>query len=169
MFKIYFVYVRKNNIIQSKIAVGSGGALGKGWLHGTQSHLAFLPTHTTDFIFAVNAEELGFLGCMLVIGAILLVFARAIYITYSAQNTYTRILAGSLGCTFLMNALINICMVVGLMPVVGVPLPFISYGGSSMVTTFVSFGILMSIHTKKKTLEQLTSWQKKNPHGSFLL
>ncbi len=138
------------NIIQSKIAVGSGGVLGKGWLLGTQSHLAFLPTHTTDFIFAVFAEEFGLAGCAALFALLLTIFLRSLFISQHAQSTYDRLLTGSLSFTFLMNALINIAMVVGLLPVVGVPLPLISYGGSSIVTTMISFGILMSIQTHKK-------------------
>jgi len=138
------------NIIQSKIAVGSGGFLGKGYLHGTQSHLAFLPTHTTDFIFAVSAEEFGFIGSILLLMLFLCVFARCLYISQQSQSTYTRLLAGSLSCTFILNVLINMAMVIGILPVVGVPLPLISYGGSSILTAFVYFGIIMSIHTHRK-------------------
>lgn len=138
------------HIIQSKIAIGSGGMFGKGWLHGTQSHLKFLPAHTTDFIFAVNGEELGFIGCILLLTVLFAIFARCLYISSQAQDTFTRILAGSLCLTFIMSAFINIGMVVGILPVVGVPLPLISYGGSSVVTMMAGFGMIMSIHTHRK-------------------
>jgi rod shape determining protein RodA len=138
------------NIIQSKIAVGSGGMLGKGWLQGTQSHLSFLPTHTTDFIFAVAAEEFGFIGCAVIILVLSLITMRGLFISINAQSSYTRILSGSICFTFISNAIINIAMVIGLAPVVGVPLSLISYGGTSIITTFTSFAILMSIHTNRK-------------------
>lgn len=138
------------HIIQSKIAIGSGGFLGKGWLHGTQSHLQFLPAHATDFIFAVSAEELGFIGCFMLLGIFLAIFVRGIYISTQAQDTFTRLLAGSLCLTFILSALVNIGMVMGILPVVGVPLPLISYGGSSIVTTMAVFGMMMSIHTHRK-------------------
>lgn len=138
------------HIIQSKIAIGSGGLFGKGWLHGTQSHLQFLPAHATDFIFAVNAEELGFIGCILLILLFLIIFARSLYISSRAQDTFTRLLSGSIALTFILSAIVNMGMVVGLLPVVGVPLPLISYGGSSIVTMMAGFGIIMSIHTHRK-------------------
>lgn len=138
------------NIIQSKIAIGSGGIWGKGWLQGTQAHLAFLPAHTTDFIFAVAAEELGLLGCLLIILIFAAITIRALYIAFQAQNSFTRLLSTSLCLTFITCTFINIGMVIGILPVVGVPLPLISYGGSSMVTTCISFGIIMSIHTHRK-------------------
>ncbi len=138
------------HIIQSKIAVGSGGLLGKGWQNGTQAHLSFLPTHSTDFIFAVGGEELGLIGCIIILIVFLLIFARCLYISSQAQNTFTRLLAGSISLTFVISAFINIGMVIGILPVVGVPLPLISYGGSSLVTSLAGFGIIMSIHTHKK-------------------
>jgi len=138
------------HIIQSKIAIGSGGLLGKGWLNGTQSHLSFLPAHTTDFIFAVSAEELGFIGCLVLIAALSAVFTRCLIMSSQAQSTFNRLVAGSLCLTFMLSALVNIGMVVGLLPVVGIPLPLVSYGGSSMVTTMIGFGIIMSIHTHRK-------------------
>src|SRR5690606_8548021 len=138
------------HIIQSKIAIGSGGLLGKGWLNGTQSHLSFLPAHTTDFIFAVSGEELGLLGCAVVMCVLLAVFARSLFISAQAQSTFNRLLAGSLSLTFIISALVNIGMVVGILPVVGMRLPLISYGGSSMVTTMIGFGIIMSIQTHRK-------------------
>ncbi len=138
------------HIIQSKIAIGSGGIFGKGWLNGTQSHLSFLPAHATDFIFAVTGEELGLIGCTLIILIFLVIFARAFYISAQAQNTFSRLLAGSISLTFILSAFVNIGMVIGILPVVGVPLPLISYGGSSMLITMIGFGIMMSIHTHRK-------------------
>ena len=138
------------HIIQSKIAIGSGGFFGKGWMHGTQSHLSFLPAHTTDFIFAVSAEELGFIGCIAILIIFLLIFARCLYISLHAPDNFTRLLSGSLGLTFIMSAFINLGMVTGILPVVGVPLPLISYGGSSMTILMINFGIIMSIHTHKR-------------------
>lgn len=138
------------HIIQSKIAIGSGGFFGKGWLHGTQDHLAFLPAHSTDFIFAVSGEELGLLGCTILLIIYLAIFARCLYISMQAHNTFTRLLAGALSFMFIISALLNIGMVIGILPVVGIPLPLISYGGSSIVTIMMSFGIIMSIHTHKK-------------------
>jgi rod shape determining protein RodA len=140
------------HIIQSKIAIGSGGIFGKGYLQGTQSHLQFLPAHATDFIFAVNGEEFGLIGAVVLLAVFLLVTLRCIYISANAQTTFTRLLAGSLSFTFILSALINIGMVIGILPVVGVPLPLISYGGTSMVTMMAAFGIIMSIHTHKKLL-----------------
>lgn len=138
------------HIIQSKIAVGSGGFFGKGWLHGTQSHLHFLPEHTTDFIFAVVGEEFGLFGSLLLITLFMLIILRGLYITVNAQDTFARLLAGSLTLTLFASFFINIGMVTGVLPVVGVPLPLISYGGSSMLTVMASFGILMSIQTHRK-------------------
>ena len=138
------------HIIQSKIAIGSGGLFGKGWLHGTQSHLQFLPAHATDFIFAVTGEELGFIGCAIMLTLFLAIFGRSLYLSSRAQDTFTRLLSGSLSLTFIISALINIGMVVGMLPVVGVPLPLVSYGGSSMVTIMAGFGIIMSTHTHRK-------------------
>ncbi len=140
------------HIIQSKIAIGSGGLLGKGWLHGTQSHLHFLPEHATDFIFAVVGEELGLIGCIILITLYLIVTARCLYLSSQAQDTFSRLLAGSLSITFFLSVFINIGMVSGILPVVGVPLPLISYGGTSMVTTCIAFGIIMSIHTHRRLL-----------------
>ncbi len=140
------------HIIQSKIAIGSGGFFGKGWLHGTQSHLNFLPEHATDFIFAVCGEEFGLLGCLILLMCYFYITGRGLYISLQAQDTYTRLLAGSLSLTFCLSALINIGMVSGILPVVGLPLPLVSYGGTSLVTVFAGFGILMSIHTHRKLL-----------------
>lgn len=140
------------HIIQSTIAIGSGGLYGKGWLNGTQSHLEFLPERHTDFIFAVIGEEFGLFGILALLLIYLFIILRCLYIASRAQESFTRLLAGSLTMTFLIYVLVNIGMVSGLLPVVGVPLPLISYGGSSMVTLMASFGILMSIHTHKKFL-----------------
>jgi rod shape determining protein RodA len=138
------------HIIQSKIAIGSGGIFGKGWLNGTQSNLHFLPEHSTDFIFAVCGEEFGFIGSLILMILYVLIVARGIYITIHAQNTFSRLMAGSITFTFFISFFINMGMVSGMLPVVGIPLPLISYGGSSMVTIMASFGILMSIQTHRK-------------------
>jgi rod shape determining protein RodA len=138
------------HIIQSKIAIGSGGVFGKGWLNGTQSSLHFLPEHSTDFIFAVIGEEFGFIGSLLLIALYLLIVMRGLYITLHAQTTFARLLAGSITFTFFISFFMNMGMVTGMLPVVGVPLPLVSYGGSSMVTMMASFGILMSIQTHRK-------------------
>jgi rod shape determining protein RodA len=140
------------HIIQSKIAIGSGGLYGKGWLHGTQSHLEFLPERSTDFIFAVFAEEFGLVGCIMLLLLYVLIVSRCIYISVKAQDTYSRLLAGALGMTFFIYVFVNIGMVIGILPVVGVPLPLVSYGGTSMVTLLAGFGILMSIQTHRKLL-----------------
>jgi len=135
--------------IQASIALGSGGAVGKGWMEGTQSQLDFLPERTTDFIFAVFGEEFGFLGNVLLLILFILLIGRGLVIASQAQNTFTRLLAGSITLTFFTYVFVNIGMVSGILPVVGVPLPFISYGGTSLVTILLGFGILMSIHTHK--------------------
>lgn len=141
------------HIIQSKIAIGSGGLYGKGWLNGTQSHLDFLPERSTDFIFAVFGEEFGLLGSALLLTLYLLIIVRGLLIAVSGQESYTRLLCGGLIMTFLVYVFVNIGMVTGLLPVVGLPLPLISYGGSSMVTIMASFGILMSVYTHRKLLK----------------
>ena len=140
------------HIIQSKIAIGSGGIYGKGWLGSKQSELEFLPESSTDFIFAVFAEEFGLFGCLGLLVLYLLVIARCLFIASQAQDTYSRLLAGSLAFTFFVYVFVNIGMVIGVLPVVGVPLPMISYGGTSIVTLMAGFGILMSIHTHKKLI-----------------
>lgn len=138
------------HIIQSKIAIGSGGVFGKGWLNGTQSHLDFLPEHATDFIFAVCGEEFGLSGGIVLLTLYLIVIGRGLYISTQAQDTFSRLLAGSLSLTFFFSMFINMGMVTGILPVVGLPLPLVSYGGTSMVTLIASFGIIMSIHTHRK-------------------
>lgn len=135
--------------IQAIIAIGSGGATGKGWLNGTQTQLDFLPERTTDFIFAVFSEEFGFLGNMLLLGLFSIIIMRGLMIASQAQSTFTRLLAGAITLNFFSYAFVNMGMVSGILPVVGVPLPLISYGGTSMVTLCLGFGILMSIHTHK--------------------
>jgi rod shape determining protein RodA len=135
--------------IQAIIAIGSGGATGKGWLNGTQTQLDFLPERTTDFIFAVFSEEFGFLGNMLLLGLFSIIIMRGLMIASQAQSTFSRLLAGSITLNFFSYAFVNMGMVSGILPVVGVPLPLISYGGTSMVTLCLGFGILMSIHTHK--------------------
>lgn len=140
------------HIIQSKIAIGSGGLFGKGWLNGTQSHLHFLPEHSTDFIFAVCGEELGLLGSTLLIVLFMAIILRGLYITMNAQDSFSRLLAGGLTLTFFVSFFTNMGMVTGILPVVGLPLPLVSYGGSSIVTLMAGFGILMSIQTHRKLL-----------------
>ena len=138
------------HIIQSKIAIGSGGVYGKGWLHGTQSQLDFLPEPHTDFIFAVFSEEFGMVGFFLLMAIYLYIIFRCLYISLRAQSTYERLLGGAISLTFFFYIFVNIGMVSGLLPVVGVPLPLISYGGTSMVTLSAGFGILMGIHTHNR-------------------
>ncbi len=136
--------------IQATIALGSGGVTGKGWLNGTQSQLDFLPERTTDFIFAVFGEEFGMAGNLMLLVLFSLIIARGLVIAAQAKSTFTRLLAGSITLTFFTYGFVNMGMVSGILPVVGVPLPLISYGGTSMVTLLLSFGILMSIQTHKK-------------------
>ena len=140
------------HIIQSKIAIGSGGLFGKGWMNGTQSQLNFLPERSTDFIFAVLGEEFGFFGILLLFAFYTAIVVRGIMISIQAQDTYTRLLAGSISMTFCVYFIVNTGMVTGLLPVVGLPLPMISYGGTSIVTLMAGFGILMSIQTHRKLL-----------------
>ena len=138
------------HIIQSQIAVGSGGLFGKGWQHGTQSRLDFLPEHTTDFIFAVFSEEFGLVG---VIGLMLLyafIIGRCLWIAMEARDTYSRLLAGAIGMSFFVYVFVNGGMVAGMLPVVGVPMPLISYGGTSAVSLLTGFGVLMSIYANRK-------------------
>jgi rod shape determining protein RodA len=139
--------------IQSMIAVGSGGLYGKGWLNSTQAHLDYLPESSTDFIFAVFAEEFGLLGSLLLVGLYAFIVTRGLLIAYLAQDTYTRLLAGSLSLTFFLYFFVNMGMVTGILPIVGIPLPMMSYGGSSIVTVMAAFGILMSIQTHRKIAE----------------
>jgi len=140
------------NIIQSKIAIGSGGLFGKGWTNGSQAQLEFLPERDTDFIFAVMGEELGLLGVLALIALYMFVVGRGLYIAIQAPDTYSRLLAGSISLTFFVYVFVNTAMVTGLVPVVGIPLPLVSFGGTSMVTLMAGFGILMSIHSHRKLL-----------------
>jgi len=140
------------NIIQSKIAIGSGGLFGKGWTNGSQAHLEFLPERHTDFIFAVLGEEFGLFGVLALLALYMFVIGRGLYIAAQAHDTYSRLLAGSISLTFLVYVFVNTAMVTGLVPVVGVPLPLVSFGGTSMVTLMAGFGILMSIHSHRKLL-----------------
>jgi rod shape determining protein RodA len=138
------------NIIQSKVAVGSGGLTGKGWLNGTQSHLEFIPERHTDFILAVLSEEFGLIGVILLMLTYMLLITRGLYIAGVARYTDSRLLAGALSMTLFVYVLVNGAMVSGLLPVVGVPLPLISYGGTSAVTLLAGFGIMMSIYGHRK-------------------
>ena len=138
------------HIIQSKIAIGSGGTHGKGWLQGTQSQLEFLPERHTDFIFSVFSEEFGLIGVSILLLVYLLIVARGLWIAAEAQQAFTKLLAGSITLTFFVYVFVNIGMVSGILPVVGVPLPLVSYGGTSMVTLLAGFGILMAISTHRR-------------------
>jgi rod shape determining protein RodA len=140
------------NTIQAEIALGSGGLFGKGWLNGTQAHLEFLPERSTDFIFAVMGEEFGLLGLLLLIVLYLALVGRGLWIAAEAQDTYTRLLAGALSLTFFFYVFVNAGMVSGLLPIVGVPLPLVSAGGTSMVTLMAGFGMLASIHGHRKLM-----------------
>jgi rod shape determining protein RodA len=142
------------NIIQSKTAIGSGGWSGKGWLQGTQSHLDFLPESQTDFIIAVLAEEWGFRGVLCLLALYGLVVARGFWISLTAQSTYGRLLASAITLTFCVYVVVNMGMVAGLLPVVGVPLPFVSFGGTAIVTLMLGFGILTAISTEKRIISQ---------------
>jgi len=138
------------HIIQSKIAIGSGGLFGKGYLNGSQAQLEFLPERSTDFIFSVIGEEWGLIGLITVLLLYLYVISRCLYMAAHGQDTFSRIVAGSLGLTFAVYVFVNTGMVTGLLPVVGVPLPLISFGGTSMVTLMAGFGILMAAHSRRR-------------------
>jgi rod shape determining protein RodA len=140
------------HIIQSQIAIGSGGVFGKGWMNGSQAQLEFLPERSTDFIFAVVGEEFGLLGLLLLLMLYVFVVGRAVYLATQTQDTFARLLAGSLALTFFVYVFINAGMVTGLLPVVGVPLPLVSYGGSSVVTLLAGFGILMALYSRRKLI-----------------
>lgn len=142
------------NIIQSKTAIGSGGIDGKGWLQGTQSQLDFLPESHTDFIIAVVAEEFGFTGVIGMLLLYLMIIGRGLWIAFGGQDTFARLLAGSFTMTFFVYVFVNMGMVSGILPVVGVPLPLVSYGGTSVLTLMAAFGVLMSIHSHKKLLSR---------------
>ncbi|MFO8045827.1 MAG: rod shape-determining protein RodA [Halomonas sp.] len=140
------------NIIQSTTAIGSGGVFGKGWLQGTQSQLEFLPERHTDFIVAVLGEEFGLVGIVAILLLYLLIISRGLWLATGAQNTFGRLLAGSIILTFFIYVFVNVGMVSGILPVVGVPLPLVSYGGTSSVTLMAGFGILMAIHAHRRLL-----------------
>jgi rod shape determining protein RodA len=140
------------HIIQSTIAIGSGGLFGKGWMNGSQAQLDFLPERSTDFIFAVIGEEFGLVGLTILLLLYMFVTARAIYLAMQTQDTFARLLAGSLALTFFVYVFINAGMVTGLLPVVGVPLPLVSYGGTSVVTLLAGFGILMALYSHRKLI-----------------
>jgi len=142
------------NITQSKVAIGSGGIFGKGFGEGSQTQLNFLPETETDFIFSVIGEEFGFLGVLLLLSIYLFILLRCFYLALSARDRFCRLVIGGLSLTFAANLIINLCMVVGLLPVVGMPLPFISKGGSSLMSLFFAFGIIISMGTHKKFLPQ---------------
>ncbi|NCX77342.1 MAG: rod shape-determining protein RodA [Proteobacteria bacterium] len=142
------------NIIQSRIAIGSGGISGKGYGEGSQTHFNFLPETETDFIFAVAAEEFGFIGVLIILSLFLILSLRTLYFALNARDRFCRLVVGGLLLTFLFNLLVNISMVIGLIPVVGMPLPFLSKGGSSMITLFILFGIIMSIGTHKTLMQR---------------
>ena len=142
------------NIIQSKIAIGSGGIFGKGFGQGSQTQLNFLPETKTDFIFSVIGEEFGFIGVFLLLSIYFFILMRCLYLALTARDRFCRLVIGGLSLTFAANLIINLCMVVGLLPVVGMPLPFISKGGSSLMSLFFAFGIITSMATHKKFLPQ---------------
>ncbi len=139
--------------IQAAIALGSGGFFGKGWLNGTQAHLDFLPERSTDFIFAVFSEEFGLFGNLILVTLFLFVIGRGMFITFNASTLFTRLIAGAITLTFFTYVAVNMGMVSGVLPVVGVPLPLISYGGTSLVSLLFGMGILMSIHTHKRLVK----------------
>jgi rod shape determining protein RodA len=140
------------HIIQSQIAIGSGGVFGKGWMNGSQAQLDFLPERTTDFIFAVIGEEFGLLGLAVLLLLYTFIIGRSLYLAVQTPDTFSRLLAGSVALSFFVYVFINAGMVTGLLPVVGVPLPLVSYGGSSVVTVLAGFGILMSLHAHRKLM-----------------
>jgi rod shape determining protein RodA len=139
--------------LQATIAIGSGGAFGKGWMQGTQTHLEFIPERTSDFIFAVFSEEFGLIGNLVLIALFLALVTRALLIAMNAATTFSRLLAGSIGLIVFTYAFVNMGMVSGILPVVGVPLPFISYGGTALVTLGLAVGMLMSIHSHRKLVQ----------------
>ena len=140
------------HIIQSKIAIGSGGLYGKGWLNGTQSHLEFLPERSTDFIFAVFCEEFGLIGVLVLVSLYLFIIARGLYISLLAQHLYGKLLGVGVIAGFFVYIAVNMGMVSGQLPVVGIPLPLVSHGGTSMMTIMAGFGILMAVHTHRRIL-----------------
>ncbi len=141
------------NIIQSKIAIGSGGLFGKGWHQGSQTQLDFLPEHSTDFILSVLSEEFGLLGVSVLLLIYLAIIFRCLYISMRSKDTFNRLFAGALTLTFFVYLFINAGMISGLLPVVGVPLPLVSYGGTSIITLMASFGMIMSVYNHRKLLK----------------
>lgn len=141
------------NIIQSKIAIGSGGLLGKGWQNGSQTQLDFLPEHSTDFILSVLSEEFGLIGVVILMLLYLAIIFRGLYIANQSKDTFNRLFAGALTLTFFVYVFINAGMISGLLPVVGVPLPLVSYGGTSIITLMAAFGMIMSVHNHRKLLK----------------
>lgn len=137
------------NIIQSKIAIGAGGPTGKGWLQGSQSHLNYLPEHTTDFIFAVLSEEFGWIGVAVVLSLYLFVVGRCLWIAAGARDGYSRLIAGALGLAFFVYVIVNGGMIAGLLPVVGVPMPLLSYGGTSAVSLLAGLGVVMAVRAHR--------------------
>jgi rod shape determining protein RodA len=140
------------HIIQSQIAIGSGGVFGKGYMNGSQAQLEFLPERSTDFIFAVIGEEFGLLGQLLILTLYAVVTGRALYLAMQGQDTFARLTGGAIALSFFVYVFVNSGMVSGILPVVGVPLPLISYGGTSMVTLLAGFGILMALHSHRKLI-----------------
>jgi rod shape determining protein RodA len=138
---------------QASIALGSGGVIGKGWLNGTQTHLEFLPERHTDFIFAVFGEEFGLIGAIVLLVLYLLLIGRALVITANASTLFTRLLAGAITLMFFTYAFVNMAMVSGLLPIVGVPLPLVSYGGTALVSLFIGLGILMNVQANRKLVK----------------
>jgi rod shape determining protein RodA len=142
------------NITQSKIAIGSGGINGKGYQEGSQAHLNFLPETETDFIFAVIAEEFGFIGVCVLLSIFFFILLRCLYLAFNARDRFCRLTIGGLSLVFASTLFINLAMVVGVIPVVGMPLPFISKGGSSLLSFYIAFGIIISMATHKKLMQR---------------
>ena len=142
------------HLVQSKIALGSGGLFGKGYMNGTQSKLDFLPENHTDFIFSAFGEEFGFMGVLLLITLYVLATFRGMGISIKATDNFSRILSGTLILTIFLYVLVNIGMVIGILPIVGAPLPFMSYGGTSMLTVFAALGIIMSIKSHQRLMRK---------------
>jgi rod shape determining protein RodA len=137
------------NIIQSKIAIGGGGLTGKGWGQGTQSHLDYLPEHTTDFVFSVLSEDFGWIGVVVVLALYLFVVGRCLWIAAESRDGYARLLAGTLGLSLFVYVLVNGGMISGLLPVVGVPMPLLSYGGTAPVALLLGFGVVMALKARR--------------------
>ena len=139
-------------IIQAQIAIGSAGLWGKGWLEGSQSHLEFIPERSTDFIFAVFAEEFGLIGVLMLVVLYLFIVGRCLVMAYHTRETYSRLLMGALALTFFFYLFVNLGMVSGILPIVGVPLPLVSYGGTSMLTLMAGFGMIMGMHARRRLM-----------------